>query len=119
MAKIFLDTNKFIDAVHRKPEEDILNSLENNSVYISIISIHIYCYIYKIKLPNQIVLSQIKKFQVIDCTQDLAERALSGPTNDFEDNIQLHSAAEADCNLFLTSDRKIKELKFFGKVKIE
>lgn len=119
MARIFLDTNYFIDAIHRHPEKQILEDLENHIAYISPLSFHIYCYIYKIDMPNKKVLLQKDKFQVIDFSEDILERALLGPTNDFEDNVQLHSAAEADCNVFLTNDKKIKDLKFFGKVKID
>ncbi len=119
MAKIFLDANYFIDAIHRRPQEQILDSLKDNVIYISTLSFHIYCYIYKIKIPNKTILLQKEKFQLVDFTQDILERALNGPTNDFEDNIQLHSAAEADCNVFLTNDKKIKDLKFFGKVKVD
>ncbi len=119
MAKIFLDTNYFIDAIHRNPEKQILDSLEGHIVCISPLSIHIYCYIYKINIPNSILSSQLKKFQIIDFTQQVIERSLTGPTNDFEDNVQLHSAVEADCNTFLTNDKELREMKFFGKVKID
>jgi|SRR3989344_1366301 len=118
MAKIFLDTNYFIDAVVRKPEKQIRDSLEGNILFISVLSLHIYCYVYKIKIPNTILLSQVEKFQLVDITQDLANKALLGPTSDFEDNAQLHSAAEAECDTFLTEDRKLLDMKFFGKVKI-
>jgi len=119
MAKIFLDTNYFIDALHRKPEKEILESLENNIVYISPLSVHIYCYIFKLKIPNKAVLAQIEKFQLIELSEGIVVRALQGPTGDFEDNVQLHSAAEAECQIFLTEDKKILDMKFFGKVTID
>src|SRR3989338_4486963 len=118
MAKIFLDTNCFIDAVVRKPEKQILDSLKGNTLFVSVLSLHIYCYVYKIKIPNSILLSQVEKFQLVDITQDLVNKALLGPTNDFEDNAQLHSAAEAECDTFLTEDRKLLDMKFFGKTRI-
>lgn len=43
---------------------------------------------------------------------------LSGPTVDFEDNVQLHSAAEAECEIFLTEDKKLLKLGFFGKTHV-
>lgn len=49
----------------------------------------------------------------------IAEKALVGPTSDFEDNVQLHSAAEAECDIFLTEDKKLSDMKFFGKVRID
>lgn len=119
MAKIFLDANYFIDAIHRKPEEAILDSLKNDDIYISPLSFHIYCYIAKIKLPDKRILIQKAQFQIVEFSEDILDRALEGPTADFEDNVQLHSAAEVDCDVFLTADKKLLDMKFFGKVKIE
>ncbi len=118
MAKIFLDTNYFIDSIHRKPEKEILESLESHIIYISPLSIHIYCYLFKITIQNILVIKQIEKFQLVDFSNDIAIRALQGPTSDFEDNVQLHSAANAECDVFLTGDKKLLEMKFFGKVRI-
>ncbi len=119
MAKVFLDVNYFIDAVHRKPEKKILESLENNIIYLSPLTIHIFCYTFKLKMPNNIVKKQIEKFQFVEFSDNIVERALDGPTNDFEDNVQLHSAAEAECDIFLTADKKLLDIKFFGKVRVE
>lgn len=118
MAKVFLDTNYFIDSIHRKPEREILESLVNNIVYISALSFHIYCYIFKLKIPDIKVIAQKEKFQIVEFSEDILNRALQGPTSDFEDNVQLHSAAEGECEIFLTEDKKLLRMKFFGKVKI-
>ncbi len=118
MANIFLDTNVFIDAIHRKPGQDILYLLENHILHISPLSVHIYCYSYKIKIPNEIVAEQTEKFQIIEFSYVIMNKALSGPTSDFEDNIQLHSAVENDCELFLTLDKKLLNMRFFGKTQI-
>lgn len=118
MAKIFLDTNVFIDAVHRKPEKKILDKLIGHIPYISTLSLHIYCYTYKIKIPNKKLDTQRDKFQLVDFSSNILDKCLQGPTKDLEDNIQLHSAAEAECDFFLTSDVKLLNLKFFGKVQI-
>ncbi len=118
MAKVFLDTNYFIDSIHRKPEKQILDYLIGHTIYISTLSFHIYCYIYKIKIPSKLVLAQREKFQSVDFSENILERALHGPTIDFEDNVQLHSAIEAECDIFLTGDSKLLDLKFFGKVQI-
>ncbi len=118
MAKVFLDTNYFIDAIHRKPEKQILESLEGCLVCVSTLSFHIYCYIYKIKIPDEKVLSQRVNFQCTSLSRGVLDKALNGPTSDFEDNVQLHSAVEANCDLFLTSDQKLLKLKVFGKVKL-
>lgn len=118
MAKVFLDTNYFIDAIHRKPEKEILASLENYTIYVSNLSFHIYCYIYKIKIPNNRITAQRDKFQMVEFSESVLDRSLKGPTDDFEDNVQLHSAAEAECDMFLTADKTLLDLKFFGKTQI-
>ncbi|OGD90303.1 hypothetical protein A2W45_04110 [Candidatus Curtissbacteria bacterium RIFCSPHIGHO2_12_41_11] len=118
MGKVFLDTNCFIDTIVRKPEIKILDSLKDYVVYISTLSFHIYCYTYKIKMPDKKVLAQRGKFQLTDFSEDILDRALNGPTDDLEDNVQLHSAAEAECDLFLTNDKRLLGLKFFGKAQI-
>jgi len=56
---------------------------------------------------------QLVPFDVV-----ITRLAISGPTDDFEDNVQLHSAAQSDCDYFVTHDSKLLQMKFFGKVKI-
>lgn len=118
MARVFLDTNIFIDAIHRRPEKQIQQSLLGHISYLSPFSIGIYCYLYKVKIPNKILSAQVKKFHLVELSDAICEKALGGPTDDFEDNIQLHSAVEADCDVFLTADKKLLQMKFFGKTKI-
>lgn len=118
MAKVFLDTNYFIDAIHRRPEKEILPSLENHIIYISTLSFHIYCYIFKIKIPDSRIIAQREKFQSVEFSESILDRSLNGPTSDFEDNVQLHSAVKAECDVFLTSDEKLLKMKFFGKTRI-
>lgn len=118
MAKVFLDTNYFIDSIHRKPEKEILESLEGKIVYVSSLSIHIYCYVFKVAIPDKKVTAQIAKFHLVEFSKEVVDRALLGPTSDFEDNAQLHSAANAECDVFLTEDKRLLEMKFFGKVRI-
>lgn len=55
---------------------------------------------------------------VIPFSEDVLKKSLNGPTSDFEDNVQLHSAAEAECDYFLTNDEKLLKMKFFGKTEI-
>src|SRR3989344_4698830 len=115
MAKVFLDTNYFIDAIHRKPEKQILDSLKDSVIYTSTLSFHIYCYIYKIKIPNERVILQREKFQLIDLSEEILDKASHGPTDDLEDNIQLHSTVEAECDTFLTEDKKLLVINFSKK----
>lgn len=118
MVKVFLDTNIFIDAIHRAPEKQILETLEGHVICASTLSFHIYCYAFNIKIPNKKVALQKEKFTSVDLSRNILDKALEGPTEDLEDNIQLHSAAEAECELLLTKDKRLLQMKFFGKTKI-
>lgn len=116
MARIFLDTNVYIDAVYRKPE--VSKQFLDHEVYYSALSTHILFYALKLKVPHQIILSILEPFEIVDFTRAILENALNGPTQDLEDNIQLHSAAEVGCDFFLTNDTELLAMKFFGKTKI-
>ena len=117
MARVFLDTNFYIDITKRAKEKWML--LSGNLLFISPLSTHILFYARKLKVPDQEVNDLQEQFGIVPFTEHILDKALVGPTEDLEDNIQLHSAAEADCDLFLTSDRKLLSQKFFGKVRIE
>lgn len=69
-------------------------------------------------MPNLILTNQLEEFQIFDLTSTILNLATQGPTTDLEDNIQLHSAAEAECDYFLTSDASLLKMKFFGKTRI-
>ena len=118
MARVFLDTNIFIDSVKRRPEKEILRSLMGHTLIISPISIAIYCYLYNIKIPNRELSIQLAEFQVVNLSQETSDKALQGPTSDFEDNVQLYSAAEAESNDFLTNYIQLQDLKIFFKTRI-
>ena len=117
MAKVFLDANYFIGLANRAPEVDV-EILDKHKGFIAPLSYHILFYINKINVPDTKMNSFIKDFNLIDLNQDILDKALHGPTKDLEDNIQLHSAAEAECDFFLTSDEKLLKLGYFGKVTI-
>ncbi len=116
MAKVFLDTNVYIDAAHRKPEVNA--QFINHDVYYSCLSTHSLFYAQKLTVPQHDLHIILGKFQAVDLTVFIVENALTGPTPDLEDNIQLHSAAEAECDYFFTSDKKLLAMKFFGKTKV-
>ena len=116
MAKVYLDTNIYIDAIKRKPE--INTQFFHHEIYHSCLSTHILFYSLKLKIPQQILQTILRKFRAIDLTASIIEKALNGPTPDLEDNIQLHSAAEAECDYFLTNDKKLLAMTFFGKTRI-
>lgn len=117
MAKIFLDTNYFIDFAERN-KIDLLEKLEGNKVYISIFSILVLAYVYKYKIPSDKIKVLTEKISLIPLNKTVLELAFDGPTNDLEDNIQLLSAAKSDCDIFLTNDKRILKMKLFGNTKI-
>lgn len=117
MAKVFLDTNYFIGFANRAPEIDT-ESLGSHQAFVSVLSCHILFYVNKIKVPDIETSSFIKDFNLVELGPETLYKALDGPTPDLEDNIQLHSAAESECDFFLTQDKKLLNLKYFGKTRI-
>lgn len=118
MAKVFLDANVFIDLVEKRKSLD-RKKLLTQALYLSPLSIHILTYLYKYHLPDERLADIDKFFKLIPLTSKLTAKAIKGPTPDFEDNVQLNSATEADCDIFLTSDLKLLKMKFFGKTEIK
>ena len=117
MGRVFLDANVVIDFLERK-EAETRNRLKSNTLYITPLSIHILLYLMRLRIPYS-KLTEIKQyFSIIEFNESIMYSALGGPTDDFEDNVQLHSAAEAECDLFLTEDKRLIGMKFFGKTRI-
>lgn len=116
MARVFLDTNLYIDATKRA--KDKWQSLDKHLLFISPLSTHILFYARKLKVPDLEIDGLQEDFGIVPLTKEILDLSLQGPTPDLEDNIQLHSAVEADCDLFLTKDKKLLKMKFFGKTKI-
>jgi predicted nucleic acid-binding protein len=116
MARVFLDTNFYFDITKRAKEK--LEPLQGNLLFISPLSTHILFYTFKLKVPHKELDEVQHQLGLVPFTEQITEKSLQGPTSDFEDNVQLHSAAEADCDFFLTSDQKLLKMKFFGKVRI-
>ncbi len=117
MAKVFLDTSIFIDIYGRK----VFNLPNNisNKYFLSPLTYCNFFYISKLKTPNNKLNTLISLYSTVPLTNKLIKTSLQGPTNDLEDNIQLHSAVEADCDTFLTNDKKLLKLGYFGKTKIQ
>lgn len=114
--RIFLDTNYYFDLIKRKTEK--LEHLRDEALFISPISPPIFFYSYKIKVPDERLNRLQDLFGVVPLTKHILDKSLTGPTIDLEDNIQLHSAAEAECDYFLTNDKALLNMKFFGKTRI-
>lgn len=118
MAKIFLDTNIYIDIIKIRSDLE-LEDFQSHDLYISPLSIHILAYVFKYRIPDNELDVNRELFNIVPFDSKIVEKSLIGPTRDFEDNVQLHSAAEAECDMFLTEDKKLLDMKFFGKVKID
>lgn len=117
MAKIFLDANALINLI----EKQVLlqtDDLIGNELFISTLTIHILIYVTKQKVPQSKLTEIVNLYSLVDFSKKISHKAFIGPTSDFEDNIQLHSAAHADCDYFLTQDNQLLTLKFFGKTQI-
>lgn len=117
MAKVFLDTNAFIDLLISRNNRNI-EEVDEHDVYISPLSIHITFYTYKRLVPLVKLSKFVKQLIIIDFDKKIASKSLEGPSQDFEDNVQLHSATQAKADYLLTSDRKLLNLKFFGEMQI-
>lgn len=116
MSRVFLDTNFYIDVTKRAKGK--WEKLRGNLLFISPLSTHILFYTRKLKVPERELNELQKQLGIVPLTKFILDKALFGPTVDLEDNIQLHSAAEADCDIFITNDKKLLNLKFFGKTRI-
>lgn len=117
MEKVFLDTNVFIDFVEKR-DGKLLNQLSSNQLFLSAYSIPVWFYVYKHSVPNPNAEKLFNTFNMVATTSDVISRSLIGPTNDLEDNIQLHSASDCGCEAFLTKDKDLLKLGYFGKVRI-
>lgn len=117
MARVFLDVNKLIDVLENR-DPGVSEGLLGHEVFISPLSVHILCYLYKRKMPDSVLSDRVVKFLLVDFGEKILMRGMEGPVEDFEDNVQLHSGAEAGCDIFLTNDKKLLEMKFFGKMKM-
>lgn len=117
MANIFLDVNVLIDFICNGGDET-LESMRDYQLCISTLSWHIVCYIMKWKIPNDKLSKIFNALMSVEMSNPIVKRSMHGPTDDFEDNVQLHSASEAECDYFLTLDKKLLKMKYFGKMKI-
>lgn len=117
MANLFLDANAFIDIAQRH-RTYTLEGFTNHLIHISPLSVHILCYVYKYKLPQEKLTRLLQEVSLVPTTIPLVTLAAQGPTSDFEDNLQLHSAAQANCNVFLTSDEALLKMTFFGTMRL-
>lgn len=117
MAKIFLDTNTYIDLIKKRTDLE-LEDYDGHELYVSPLAIHVLIYVYKYIVPDSELQAITELFNIVPITVAVTEKSLVGPSVDFEDNIHLHSASEADCDFFVTRDKKLSDMKFFGRIQI-
>src|SRR3989344_8709964 len=113
MAKVFIDANFLFDIAERNKVKK--TQLNGHKIYISPLSLHILFYTYKYQVPRKEIIELKEEFYIADFSEKILSLALQGPSSDFEDNVQLHSAVMTDCNYFLTDDKNLLKMKFFGK----
>jgi len=114
MANTFLDVNKLVDIIDGGGEA----GLKRYELVVSSISWHIVSYLKKWKIPSKELKKLFGVLVSIEMSNEIVKKAMIGPTDDFEDNVQLYSAIEGECEYFLTLDKKLLKLKHFGKMKI-
>ncbi|MBI2465542.1 hypothetical protein HYV64_05355 [Candidatus Shapirobacteria bacterium] len=114
MANIFLDVNKLISIIDGGGEE----GLRRYELVVASLSWHIVSYLKKWKIPNKRLEKLFEVLVSVEMSNEIVKKAMIGPTNDFEDNVQLHSAMLGECDYFLTLDRELLKMKHFGKMQI-
>ncbi len=106
MAKLFLDANCLIDLIENR-DETLAQQLTGHQLVISALSIHILCYVGKHTMPSNLLDQALSYFTTVSMNQEIATKSLQGPTPDFEDNVQLHSALFSQCEYFVSRDEKL------------
>lgn len=94
-------------------------AIRERLLFISPLSTHILFYARKLTVPDQEVSEMQAQLGIVPLTKEILDKALQGPTPDLEDNIQLHSAAEAECDIFLTEDKKLLNMKFLVRLRLQ
>ncbi|MDP4011608.1 MAG: hypothetical protein Q8P72_05290 [Candidatus Roizmanbacteria bacterium] len=118
MADLYLDSNVFID-IQEGRKKISLDIFDNSTVYLAPLSLHMYFYIYKKKIPYDLFKELQELVILVDFTSEIAFKSLEGPTKDFEDNVQLHSAIDADCDIFYTRDGGLLKMGYFDNLEIK
>lgn len=106
MAKLFLDANCLIDLIESR-DERLAQQLTSHQLVISALSIHILCYVGKHSMPSDLLDQTLSYFTVVSMNQEVITKSLQGPSPDFEDNVQLHSAQLTKCDFFISRDAKL------------
>ena len=116
MATIFLDTNILISIFQQDAQK--ARDLLKHKLFFSPLSCHILACIIKTKIPNIKLNQMLEDLGIVAFTPEILTKSLRGPTPDLEDNIQLHSAANENCQYFLTNDKQLLKIGYFGQTEI-
>lgn len=117
MANVFLDANvclRLLEGQLTKESE----VFDKHQLFISGLTIHIACYVHKLKIPNQKIKDFFRFFTVVPLSSATFQKSLDVPTHDYEDNLQLNSALDARADYFVTLDKELLLLKKIEKVHI-
>jgi predicted nucleic acid-binding protein len=117
MENIFVDVNVLMDILGDR-EFGFEKVLDKKTITVSALSFHILMYIMRLKVPNSKLNKYRKSCLIVALNKKIIKDAMIGPTDDFEDNVQLHSAVVGECDYFLTLDKKLLRMKYFGKMRI-
>ena len=129
--KIYLDTSPFIYLLEKNPEfyENVKQFFldcfkDENELYTSTVTIEEYCII-PYRNNNQKIISDFYKLiqdmdiKIIDVDSQVADKAarIRAEYKSFKgmDSLQLATACETKCEVFLTND---KQLRQFTKIKV-
>lgn len=119
MESIFLDANIIFDLFEGRRRIDLI-ALSRYQLHYSPLSIHIYIYTYKKRVPMPEIYTFLGRLEAkpVSLNGEIMKLALMSPTIDFEDNVQIHSAVKAECDYFYTNDKDlVKEVKNVEKMK--
>ena len=92
--------------------------IATKDVYISVLSVHITCYVHKIKLPDSHLENHLTFFKILPITTAIIQNSLSELTTDYEDNIQINSALSNNIKTFVTFDKELLKMKSYRGMKI-
>ena len=117
MQKILLDTNIIIDFLGERkgfydPAAKIITLADKKKIkiYVSAVSMATAYYVLAKYENKKAALEKVRKFKVLceisSTNNEVFEKALNAPFDDFEDALQYFSAVENGCNLILTRNEK-------------
>lgn len=117
MQKILLDTNIIIDFLGERkgfydPAAKIMTLADRKKIkiYVSAVSMATAYYVLAKYENKKAALEKVRKFKVLceisSMNNQVFEKALNAPFDDFEDALQYFSAVEDSCDLIVTRNEK-------------